>query len=55
MEDDIDKYHDQDLIAWLRFNQFPDETIRKIIHEDFTLMDFQKSVTKEDLRDIGLK
>ncbi|KAL5266115.1 hypothetical protein ACHWQZ_G006686 [Mnemiopsis leidyi] len=55
MEDDIDKYHDQDLVAWLKFNQFPDETVRKIIHEDFTLADFQKSVTKEDLRDIGLK
>ena len=54
-EDDIDKYHDQDLVAWLRFNQFPDETIRKIIREEFTLTDFNKSVTKEDLRDIGLK
>ncbi|XP_063676778.1 mitogen-activated protein kinase kinase kinase 15-like isoform X4 [Bolinopsis microptera] len=54
-EDDIDKYHDQDLVAWLRFNQFPDETIRKIIREEFTLTDFNKSVTKDDLRDIGLK
>lgn len=53
--DDVEKYHDQDLVAWLRSQEFPDDTIRKIIREEFTLEDFHKSVTKEDLRDIGLK
>jgi len=53
--DDVEKYHDQDLVAWLKGQEFPDDTIRKIIREEFTLEDFHKSVTKEDLRDIGLK
>lgn len=54
-EEDVTKYGDQELVAWLRYNSFCDDVIRKIIREEFTLEVFHRSVTKEDLRDIGLK
>jgi len=54
-DEDIEKYCDQELVAWLQGNTFSNDAIKKIIREEFTMQDLKYNVTKDDLRDIGLR
>ncbi|XP_050428369.1 mitogen-activated protein kinase kinase kinase 15 isoform X3 [Adelges cooleyi] len=54
ISEEIDE-DNKDLIEWLRIKGIDEQSIRRIVYEQFTFDDLLKNVTREDLRSLSLR